>query len=258
MKNGYLKAKKMVYTINSQLKYNSEDGSIYSLDNLSEPITTLTPVLNRILKVLIENKSQLMSRDRILELVWDKYGLVSSSNTLNQYISMLRKLFTQYLDVDNAIVTVPKKGMILSSELLIEKEEPKNSDNELEENIKHLVKNTRIVDRKKASAYALCVILIFTCISMGLYIVIQKNSFQSIGFYQLSEISTCPIYAFKEYDDKVHVISAIKKQVTSFNITCKNGDYFYYYDNNESADYIKHNFLAKCNEQTCITTRFNF
>ncbi|WP_336194090.1 helix-turn-helix domain-containing protein [Providencia stuartii] len=248
----------MIYTINSQLKYNSEDGSIYGLDNLSEPIATLTPVLNRILKVLIENKSQVMPRDRILELVWDKHGLVSSSNPLNQYISMLRKLFSQYLNVDNAILTIPKKGMMLSSELLIEKEESKTSDKILEESTKHTAKPSHTIDRKKISVYALCCILIFICISMGLYIVIQKNSFQSIGFYQLSKINTCPVYAFKEYSDKAQVISTIKRQVARFNITCKNGDYFYYYDNNESTDYIKHDFLAKCNDNTCVTTRFNF
>ncbi|OHT25479.1 hypothetical protein A3Q29_13095 [Providencia stuartii] len=140
----------MIYTINSQLKYNSEDGSIYGLDNLSEPIATLTPVLNRILKVLIENKSQVMPRDRILELVWDKHGLVSSSNTLNQYISMLRKLFSQYLNVDNAILTIPKKGMMLSSELLIEKEESKTSDKILEESTKHTAKPSHTIDRKKS------------------------------------------------------------------------------------------------------------
>lgn len=63
----------------------------------------------RLLIVFLEHNHQQVSREVLLEKVWEDFGLVSSESSLNNSISSLRRGLRD-VGVDNTIETVPKKG----------------------------------------------------------------------------------------------------------------------------------------------------
>lgn len=79
----------------------------------------LTTILNHILIILIESNRVATSREELLKKIFESHNLNVSINTLNQYISVLRKLLYQQLGVENAILNISKKGVILFSEIII-------------------------------------------------------------------------------------------------------------------------------------------
>lgn len=110
----------MVYCINRTVIYNPDDGSLTLTDESHQESAgeiSLTPTANRLLQLLIAHQGSVLAREELLEHVWDNYGLKSSNNSLNQYISMLRRNFTDLGVEEMAIVTVPRVGFMFSPEL---------------------------------------------------------------------------------------------------------------------------------------------
>lgn len=106
----------MVFVIDNRVFYRSEDGAIWpSGDEGSTVILTLT--MNRLLACLLEKHGQVLTRNELLESVWDAHGLRSSSHTLNKYISELRKHFVQLGIVEECITTVPRVGFMFNSDV---------------------------------------------------------------------------------------------------------------------------------------------
>lgn len=67
----------------------------------------------RLLLVLLENNNRLMTREDLLQKVWGDFGLTPSSNSLNNNISILRKIFTDF-EIHDVLKTVPKQGFELA------------------------------------------------------------------------------------------------------------------------------------------------
>nr|WP_314266586.1 helix-turn-helix domain-containing protein [uncultured Moellerella sp.] len=105
----------MEYIINGTVKYNSSDGTLFCPDNSIDMIT-LTHLTSELLLLLMKNNGTPLSRDTILNELWEKRGLSASSNNLNNYVSMLRKALTQcgYPDL---ITTIPKHGFLFQAEI---------------------------------------------------------------------------------------------------------------------------------------------
>lgn len=103
----------MVYLIDKRIKYRTEDGSIWPLgDEESTVILTLT--MNRLLACLLNRHGQVLTRNELLDDVWDAHGLRSSNHTLNKYISELRKCFSRLGISAECITTVPRVGFMFS------------------------------------------------------------------------------------------------------------------------------------------------
>ena len=73
----------------------------------------LEPRLMKLLCLLAENPRQVISREKIIETIWQGYG--GGDEGLTQAISFLRKLFN---DHDKKIIeTVPKRGYIFHADV---------------------------------------------------------------------------------------------------------------------------------------------
>jgi len=59
-----------------------------------------------------------LTRESLLSEVWDSYGLHGSQNNLNQYISILRRAFTNF-GCSGIIITIPKIGFRLNTDISI-------------------------------------------------------------------------------------------------------------------------------------------
>lgn len=111
----------MNYILNNEIIYNSFDGSIRHLNDKPENAVSITETANKILLLLISRQGEVVSREDFFREIWDKEGLISSENTLNQYISKLRKIFSVFLPNENIITTVPRFGYVFSNDINIKK-----------------------------------------------------------------------------------------------------------------------------------------
>ncbi|WP_181012962.1 winged helix-turn-helix domain-containing protein [Citrobacter amalonaticus] len=106
----------MVYLIDGVVIYDSLNGTLRRTGEKMGDAVTLTTIANKILLHLVQHHGQLVTRDMLFDEIWEKEGIASSSNTLTQYISLLRKIFAHYLGNKEVIVTVPRSGYYFSKE----------------------------------------------------------------------------------------------------------------------------------------------
>jgi len=262
----------MDYLFDNNILYRSSDGTLHYLEGGSEETITLPPVLNRILLLLVINQGQVITKEEFLTKVWDNYGKPGSSNTLNQYLSTLRGIFSNHLG-KKPIITVPKQGYMLSFEvnITIAEEKPALEKNEIlkEENIsatKNTVSSSPVIifstDKKLLLFYFFIFLLAIT-----ITVIISKKSDSSIVIhpYNLGKIGECPVYSFSEYKtelQKKSEMEAVIHQATKYNLDCDTSIYFYYYRNEnigygEKGDY---SMLTRCKKTNsandeCLTNR---
>lgn len=94
--------------------------AVLGTDGVSHEITINAPA-SRCLLLLISHPQSIISRETFLEKVWKKNGVVVSQNTYYQNISILRKAFKKIGLSEDAIVTVPHKGLMMKKSLSIKK-----------------------------------------------------------------------------------------------------------------------------------------
>lgn len=93
----------------SGLKINTNKAKVFKND---EEIV-LTAMEYRLLLVLINNQGKVMSRNQLLESIWDIDGDFINDNTLTVYIKRLRNKIEDDADNPKIIKTVRKMGYIL-------------------------------------------------------------------------------------------------------------------------------------------------
>lgn len=279
----------MKYIFNNCIEYNSDTGEMFLLGS-DVNIEKFTPILNRILKVLVENNTMIIPREEFLSRVWNDHGLNASSNTLNQYISTLRKLFAQHLNIENAILNIPKKGIILSSEIVIITSESESyQESNLVENNPSLeitnknrkpnlvelktnkdlcsqdendnsvfyVKKDKLT--KKYNYLKIMLVSIFLLLLFSVNnLFFKKNHVSKIKYYHITTIGSCPVYSFKNDFDENYDLVNINEHLSEFNLSCNPDTVFYYYNNYNTARTKKQSMLTMCEKgKSCISTRIN-
>lgn len=73
-----------------------------------DPVLQIEPRLMEVLKLLIDGKGKVVSKERLISEVWDNYG--GGEEGLLQAISKLRKVFQDDARNPKIIKTIPKKG----------------------------------------------------------------------------------------------------------------------------------------------------
>ncbi|MBS1207164.1 MAG: transcriptional regulator [Proteobacteria bacterium] len=109
----------MIYIIDDVITYNSHDCTLTHLP--TEESLSLSISSGRLFEQLLNSNGEILARDTLLTEVWDKYGLRGSNSNLNQYLSILRKALSAY-GCENLIITIPKIGIRLNTEIKIERE----------------------------------------------------------------------------------------------------------------------------------------
>ncbi|EBP0972792.1 winged helix-turn-helix domain-containing protein [Salmonella enterica] len=108
----------MLFEIEGRVYFRIDDGAIWE-HNDKEGKLILSPIVARLLHLFIKERGRVISREEIMHYVWEKHGLEPSNNSLNQYVSQLRKLIDRFQLPDDSIRTVPREGFVLSSALNI-------------------------------------------------------------------------------------------------------------------------------------------
>jgi len=109
----------MIYIIDDQITYNSDDCTLTHLS--TQETLSLSISSGRLFEQLLNSQGEILARETLLTEVWDKYGLRGSNSNLNQYLSILRRALAAY-GCENLIITIPKIGIRLNTEIKIERE----------------------------------------------------------------------------------------------------------------------------------------
>jgi DNA-binding winged helix-turn-helix (wHTH) protein len=106
----------MKYIIDLVVIYIPSDRALILHNNPQNTVVLSTPA-NRLLMELIRNRGEVVTRDELLERVWEDYGFTGSNSNLNSYISEIRKSISSLDDKLNIITTVPKVGFRLEANI---------------------------------------------------------------------------------------------------------------------------------------------
>lgn len=109
----------MIYIIDDQITYNSDDCTLSHIP--TQETLSLSISSGRLFEQLLNSQGEILARETLLTEVWDKYGLRGSNSNLNQYLSILRRALAAY-GCENLIITIPKIGIRLNTEIKIERE----------------------------------------------------------------------------------------------------------------------------------------
>ncbi len=118
MIDGIMKGINMLFIIDKEIYFRPADGAIWGAGTENEK-RFLTLAGSRLLLFFIEHRGEIVTRDAIFQAVWERYGLHSTNNTLNQYISLLRRTMTDFGLGAQVIKTIPKTGFIFSRDLSV-------------------------------------------------------------------------------------------------------------------------------------------
>lgn len=118
MIDGIMKGINMLFIIDKEVYFRPADGAIWGAGTENEK-RFLTPAGSRLLLFFIEHRGEIVTRDAIFQAVWERYGLHSTNNTLNQYISLLRRTMTDFGLGAQVIKTIPKTGFIFSRDISV-------------------------------------------------------------------------------------------------------------------------------------------
>ncbi|NEG59760.1 winged helix-turn-helix domain-containing protein [Pantoea agglomerans] len=171
-----------MYIIERDVVYDEASDSIWH-SSMPDEKTHLPLTASRLLIFFIENKGKIVSRDLILNDIWSRYGAIVSNNTLNQYISLLRKKFEQ-LGLDSEIIkTITKAGFLLPEDISVE-----YIDNKIGSTPE--IKNKGRVREWKISLFSVTALIII--IVLYKFFWIDNNS--ETHLYKLGSEGDCNIY----------------------------------------------------------------
>lgn len=231
----------MDYILNNEVIYNSFDGSIRQLRGRPENSVVFTEIANKILLLLISRQGEVVSRDEFFHEIWDKEGLISSANTLNQYVSKLRKTFSDFFPDQTVISTVPRVGYFFSKDIDIQKYIIKDAEESM-------------VRTHKKKLY-----LIMGCMLLAILflVVVFFDEFHPVKTPRsvprlINHYQSCPIYEVSGVKgletDKVQRKVAIQA-ISLSKITCEPNSSFYIFTN--KIKYVNKQtsvLISKCSE----------
>lgn len=208
----------MKHLLADALVYNDEDGSISLVDAPDVEPQVLTATANGIMKMLVNHHGNVVEREDFLHEVWDERGLQGSNNSLNQYISILRKMLTSLVPDTAFIVTVPKMGFMLSADITVQAhpDEPER-------------KAPGKKPRRFQPQLLFCGALTLLVLALSVWMFVIKHKQQHAEVHLLTHIGECPVYTFSPLADVFHnkAVLLAKTIQRDGNLPCLKNSIFY-------------------------------
>ncbi|MUM52690.1 hypothetical protein GJ686_24730 [Klebsiella variicola] len=242
----------MLYKINKNILFRDDDGCIW-IENNESFRYDLTATTSRLLSFLLQNQGEILTRDKILIQVWDKYGLTSSNNSLNKYISDLRQIIKSLGLDEEIIITLPRIGFKIPEHISIEiiKSSQKYELNMIDIKNNDTTYSENQNKTKKKKIISLCSVIITATIAFfaTMFFLFQNNQSQLDKNFLLTQLNGCDVLTFTEVprEMKVGIANIAKDFISNKNIKC-NADSIIYFQVTEPVLYGKDGsvFIAHC------------
>ena len=122
------------YIINDIVEFHPATSTLRNLKNPDQEVVLNSPA-GRCLLLLIERAGTIVTQQECMDIVWQSRGMIVSSNTFYQNIFILRKGLKKIAFDTDPIVTIPRIGLTLASDIKIVVQEAQyqtgNGDNTL-------------------------------------------------------------------------------------------------------------------------------
>lgn len=111
------------YIINNIVEFHPAASTLRDINNPDRVVVLNSPA-GRCLLLLIDRAGSIVTQQEFLDIVWQSRGMLVSSNTYYQNISILRKGLKKIGFETDPIVTIPRIGLTLASDTQITVREP--------------------------------------------------------------------------------------------------------------------------------------
>lgn len=183
---------------------------------------------------LLAMRGEVLSYDRLINLVWGEKGRYVSPNTLYQNISLLRKaLVSAGLD-GKMIKTIPKKGLMIDDGVVIEEMNEdtsfRNDHNEhqtvVESNRKGIGERIALWASEHAGHIVLLILLLIILSALG-YFLVPKHRDDFFDGYQLVEkYKGCRFYSQHQLNERqMKIFESAMADEKAF---CQDNEDFYF------------------------------
>lgn len=240
----------MKYFIDNIVAFDDKNGVLENKSSGASVVLSTTAI--RILSYLLKNQGVVLSRDEFFETVWDAYGQEASNNSLNQYLSVLRKAFRNVGLDHEIIITVPKQGFLIRAEVDYDEENLSTQDEQFfthvkpeplgkivpQENVEMIQeiglvddsgsneipkKNDRIFYKKH---YVLNVffglVSVFTIMFLFQYWPSTSKVMPSVLLHSIGKVDSCPVFAL--YESSEEMIQAkmdiAREMILNYKLSC--------------------------------------
>ena len=239
----------MQYLINGEVVFRPVDGAIWNITQ-PENVVILASIPCRILNYLFECSDRVVSRDDFYTEVWDKYGLQSSNNSLNQNISLIRKTLHE-LGCDAELVqTIPHIGYMINTQLFVKVDAVHSSDR---------VKNDTKKHYNKIFTYLACAFLsIVSGILVNIFGFSTNNTIPTQSLFLLGNTGGCEIHTvFESSKELSQKKLEIANSIINKLLPCGNVEiYFFQPEDSYVHDNKGRVFLSRCTYQRLKSTNF--
>ncbi|MGP6457486.1 winged helix-turn-helix domain-containing protein [Enterobacter ludwigii] len=211
----------MKYILNNKVEFIVADRKLKGNDLevvLSNPAC-------RLLLVLLENNKLKVTRDELLTKVWDDFGLTSSTSSLNNCVSSIRRGLSQ-VGLDNLLITVPKEGFVIDIDDLFMEHLPEDYLSERIEstkNEKKTIQNT--YGHYTKMLYLL--LLVFLILTIPIYIFFEWGK-QNSSYIYYDTINKCNVYYYNSVSEKDVKEFFSSKDGVGLSSTCISPSLIYY------------------------------
>ncbi|MGG6135058.1 winged helix-turn-helix domain-containing protein [Pantoea allii] len=213
------------------------------LKDSPEANVPLTPACNQLLELFLNNQGVVLSREVILDYFWKNAGTTPSSNSINSYVSAIRRGFVSLGLSQEVITTVYKVGFVVNPDLLISIE--KNEAVAVPSVMPKV--NTETVYKSQSKQWIFYLLML---ISGGLATLSMFLSEPNLIYPQyLATIGKCQVSFLPVYPDH-HAYpnqETVGEIIKTSGFTCSEGDEIMFYaDRNIHAGDIGNVFVAYC------------
>lgn len=220
----------MKYLIDRLVVFNTDDGTLHLPS--SEDVIRLALPAARLLETFLSSEGSELTREYLLETVWDKHGLHASGNNLNQYVSILRRNLS-LLGCHELIITLPKLGFRLNAAISIEVLETDSVSPEPSPSIV-----TPSGHFQRLFFIGSIIITLLAGVAIGLFYYNETNNSATVLHEQHSE---CDIYYLKHIsdDEKKEALRRIMSIMKDNGIQCKKNDVVIYNSEASLSDKVE-------------------
>lgn len=139
------------YIINEDIEFHPATSTLRNIHNPRNMVALNSPS-GRCLLLLINRLGEVVTQNEFMDFVWKQRGLMVTSNTYYQSISILRKGLKSIGMGDDLIVTIPRIGLTLASETRIRK---LSTDKGIDINYKsdNLIETPELIHKETISSF---------------------------------------------------------------------------------------------------------
>lgn len=250
----------MVFTIFNMIEFRSEDGAMW---NIAQPDRRLsfTTIPTRLFTYLLENADKMVGREELCNNIWNKYGLEPSNNSINQYISLIRKSLSELGCNEEIIKTIPRVGFYISGVFVTYKQETPSSVETTSTEAQSAIDQSRLRRGYKPALFAISLI-ISTLLVLQPYRSATGDldyHFPQSMLYKIGNIATCPVYALSASSpDVVARKEKLAEGLAAAHAPCVNNEVFIFYSG-EHYVYQQSGraFITRCTNSDNILSHFS-